>query len=66
MQDGKRVAPTPSLAESRARATRNLARLPEPLRALEPKTTYPVDGSDALVRLTAEVDRRLAAHEGAL
>ncbi len=66
MQDGKRVAPTPSLAESCAHATSNLARLPEPLRALEPKTTYPVDVSDALVRLTAEVDRRLAAHEGAL
>jgi nicotinate phosphoribosyltransferase len=59
MRDGRRVAPAPALAESRARAERGLARLPAPLRRLEDGTTYPVEAADALKRLTAEVDRRL-------
>jgi len=66
MLDGKRIAPSPSLTESRTRAAGNLARLPEPQRTLEPKGVYPVEVSDALVRLAGEVDRRLAAQEGAL
>ena len=63
MQGGRRVAPSPSLAESRARAARDLARLPESLRRLEPGASYPVQVTDALVRLAAEVDSRLAQHE---
>ena len=65
MKDGGRVGPTPSLAEIRARAAHDLERLPEPLRDLEPGATYPVDVADALVRLAAEVDSRMAQSESA-
>jgi nicotinate phosphoribosyltransferase len=60
MRDGKRVGPHPTLAESRARAAMELERLPEPLRRLEPGASYPVAVSDALEKLAADVDRRLA------
>jgi hypothetical protein len=63
MKDGRRVGPTPSLAGIRARAARDLERLPEPLRELEPGASYPVEVADALVRLAAEVDNRLAQRE---
>jgi len=59
MQNGRRVAPSPSLAEIRARATRDLARLPDALRRLEPGATYEVKVADALKKLATEVDRRL-------
>jgi nicotinate phosphoribosyltransferase len=65
MQGGRRIAPSPSLAECRARAARDLGRLPESLRRLEPGASYPVQVTDALVRLAAAVDSRLAQHEGA-
>jgi len=61
----KRLAPSPPLAEIRARAARNLAQLPEPLRALQPQPAYPVQVADALLRLAAEVDRRLRAADAA-
>jgi nicotinate phosphoribosyltransferase len=60
MRAGRRVAPSPTLAESRAYAARELARLPEALRVLEPKLAYQVDVSGALEQLAADVDRRLA------
>jgi nicotinate phosphoribosyltransferase len=66
MKDGRRVGPTPTLAEIRARAAHDLERLPKPLRDLEPGATYPVEVADALVRLAAEVDSRLAQSEGAV
>jgi nicotinate phosphoribosyltransferase len=62
MERGRRIAPTPPLAEIRARAARDLARLPEPLRRLEPAASYPVEVADALKRLAREVDDRLARH----
>jgi len=61
MQGGKRLRPAPSLDEIRLRAKRELERLPEPLRRLEPGTTYPVEVADELKKLAAEVDRRLQA-----
>lgn len=64
MKDGRRLAPAPSLMESRERAMRDLARLPEPLRRLEPGATCPVEIADALVQLAGAVDRRLAEREG--
>jgi nicotinate phosphoribosyltransferase len=64
MRGGRRIAPSPTLAEIRARAAAELARLPEPLRRLEPKGSYPVQVADALARLATEVDSRVAAHEG--
>jgi nicotinate phosphoribosyltransferase len=60
MQGGKRLKPAPTLAEIRARAARDLERLPEPLRRLEPGASYPVEVSEALRRLAAEVDGRMA------
>jgi nicotinate phosphoribosyltransferase len=60
MQGGKRVAPAPTLGEIRARAARDLERLPEPLRRLEPGASYPVEVSEALRRLAVEVDGRVA------
>jgi nicotinate phosphoribosyltransferase len=60
MQGGKRLKPAPALAEVRARAARNLERLPEPLRRLEPAASYPVEVSQRLRRLATEVDGRMA------
>lgn len=60
MQGGRRIAPRPTLAEIRARVARDLARLPEPLRRLEPGATCPVEVTEALTRLAADVDHRLA------
>ena len=59
MKAGRRLAPAPTLGEIRARAVQQLARLPEPLRRLDPPTSYPVRVADALRDLAAEVDRRL-------
>jgi nicotinate phosphoribosyltransferase len=63
MKGGHRLTPPPTLAEARARAARGLERLPDPLRRLEPGISCPVEVADALKRLAAEVDRRLADHE---
>lgn len=63
MQGGRRLAPDPTLAEIRERAADGLARLPEPLRRLEPGATCPVVVADALVRLAGAVDRRLGRQE---
>ncbi|HKM88406.1 MAG TPA: nicotinate phosphoribosyltransferase, partial [Xanthobacteraceae bacterium] len=59
MQDGRRLRPPPSLDDIRRHAKRELERLPEPLRRLDPGTTYPVEVADELVQLAAEVDRRV-------
>jgi nicotinate phosphoribosyltransferase len=63
MQDGRRVAPSPTLAEVRSRAARDLERLPDALRRLEPGASYPVQIADALKALAADVDTRLARQE---
>lgn len=60
MRGGKRLAPAPTLDDIRARAARDLARLPEPLRRLEQGVTYPVTVADALVALAAEADHHTA------
>jgi nicotinate phosphoribosyltransferase len=60
MQGGRCVAPPPTLDEIRQHAARELARLPEPLQRLKPGAPYPVRVADALARLAAEVDCRLA------
>jgi nicotinate phosphoribosyltransferase len=59
MKAGRRIARAPTLAEIRQRAARELERLPEPLRRLDPKASYPITISEPLLRLTAETDRRL-------
>ena len=60
MQGGKRIGSAPTLDEIRARAARDLEHLPEPLRRLAPTASYPVKVSEALKRLAAEVDGRMA------
>jgi nicotinate phosphoribosyltransferase len=57
MRGGKRLAAAESLDDMRARAARDLARLPEPLRRLEQGVAYPVKVADALVALAQEADR---------
>jgi nicotinate phosphoribosyltransferase len=66
MADGRRVAPSPTLAEVRAHAARDLERLPVALRQLGPGAPYPVVVATALEHLAAAVDRRLALHERVL
>jgi nicotinate phosphoribosyltransferase len=61
MRNGKRIVPSPSLDDIRRHAKRELERLPEPLRRLEPGANYPVKVTDDLVKLAADVDRRLEA-----
>jgi nicotinate phosphoribosyltransferase len=58
MRNGKRLAPSPSLDEIRAHAKRELERLPENLRRLEPGARYPVEVGEDLVKLAEEVDSR--------
>jgi nicotinate phosphoribosyltransferase len=58
MRAGRRLRPSRTLAEIRARAARELERLPEPLRKLDAAAPYPVKLADALTRLTKEIDRR--------
>jgi nicotinate phosphoribosyltransferase len=55
MRNGKRLMPSPTLAQIRERAARDLARLPEPLRKLEP-ADYPVKVADALKALAKQAD----------
>jgi nicotinate phosphoribosyltransferase len=60
MRGGKRIAPAESLAAIRARAARDLVRLPAPLARLEPGHDYPVTIADALTALAQEADRLAA------
>ncbi len=59
MRHGKRIAPSPSLDQIRHHAKRELERLPLPLQRLEPGARYPVEVTDDLIELAAEVDRRM-------
>jgi len=63
MEGGRRLGAAPSLADIRTRTRRELASLPEPLRALQVEPVYPVWVSDKLVGLAEETDRRLAQLE---
>jgi len=65
MAGGRRIGPKPTLADIRDHAGRELARLPESLRRLEPEPAYPVHVADELQRLAEETDRRLDLQEGA-
>jgi nicotinate phosphoribosyltransferase len=65
MKNGKRLAPSPSLDETRRHAKRELERLPEDLSRLTPGAAYPVEVADDLVKLAADVDSRLRTHGAA-
>jgi len=58
MRGGERLKPAPTLAQIRERAARDLARLPEPLRQLQPGTDYPVTVADTLIALAKDADTR--------
>lgn len=62
MRAGKRLSSSPPIAQAQARASRDLERLPQTLRGLEPNTSYPVQVADALLNLTRETDRWLKQH----
>jgi nicotinate phosphoribosyltransferase len=55
---GKRIAPTPTLAQIRERAARDLARLAGPLTRLESGFEYPVNVADALSALAKQIDAK--------
>ncbi|MGA8652414.1 MAG: nicotinate phosphoribosyltransferase [Xanthobacteraceae bacterium] len=61
MTGGRRVAPAPSLDDIRRHSKRELERLSEPLRRLQPDAVYPVDVAGVLRELAGEVDRRILA-----
>jgi nicotinate phosphoribosyltransferase len=65
MKGGRRLAPSPCLAAVRERATRDLARLPDPLRRLDSGASYSVQIGDRLLRLVDEVDIRLSHQRSA-
>jgi nicotinate phosphoribosyltransferase len=60
MRGGKCIGVAPTLADIRARAAGEIARLPPGLRACVPSERYEVEIAASVVELAAEVDRRLA------
>jgi nicotinate phosphoribosyltransferase len=56
MRAGRRLAPSPPLAEVRAHAAAQVAALPEPLRRLEPGEPYPVEVAPRLRALAEALD----------
>jgi len=64
MADGRRIVPSPDLAAIRARAAREIARLPAALRELEEADpAYPVEIAPPLAALADAVDRASVAVE---
>jgi nicotinate phosphoribosyltransferase len=58
MRAGKRIGPAPTLAQVREHTARELARLPEPLQRLEPGVNYPVQISEKLSALAAQMNEK--------
>jgi nicotinate phosphoribosyltransferase len=58
MRAGKRIGAAPTLAQVREHTVRELARLPEPLQRLEPGVNYPVQISEKLSALAAQMDAK--------
>ncbi len=58
MEGGRRLFARRPLAALRQHLVEELARLPEPLRALDPGPPYPVEIHPALAKLAAEADAR--------
>jgi nicotinate phosphoribosyltransferase len=56
MQGGRRLGPAAPLADLRARAAAQLARLPDALRRLTPRGAYPVEISPSIRELARQVD----------
>lgn len=72
MREGKRLVPSPNLVQTRARARRELSRLPEPCRRLQNPEPYPVRFSRELglikrgypVHLVEDATRHLDSRRG--
>ncbi|MDD3447127.1 MAG: nicotinate phosphoribosyltransferase [Zavarzinia sp.] len=64
MRAGRRVVPSPSLAEVRERAAHDLGQLPEALARLDEGAGYTIDVAPRLRALAEQVDRFIAAHSG--
>jgi nicotinate phosphoribosyltransferase len=62
MRNGRRLTPSPSLDDIRARAKGELERLPQDLRRLGGSAIYPIEVGDDLVKLAAAVDSRVGRH----
>jgi nicotinate phosphoribosyltransferase len=62
MRNGRRLTPSPSLDDIRARAKGELERLPQDLRRLDGSAIYPIEVGDDLVKLAAAVDSRVRRH----
>nr|MBA2574767.1 nicotinate phosphoribosyltransferase [Nocardioidaceae bacterium] len=64
IQNGQLVSREPTLREIRARAERSIAALPPSLRTLVAREPYPVEPSEALVRLRDKtIDSLDLSHE---
>ncbi|HUC52259.1 MAG TPA: nicotinate phosphoribosyltransferase [Xanthobacteraceae bacterium] len=63
MRKGRRIAAKPSLDDIRRRAKYELECLPDGLQQLAPGASYKVEIADDLVKLAAEVDRRMQAQD---
>ena len=66
MREGRRLEPEPSLDDIRAHAAREIDRLPDALRRLEPAIRYHVTIGKPLAELAAVFDQHLAEHERAV
>jgi nicotinate phosphoribosyltransferase len=58
MHKGRQINPLPTLNKSRQHALAELARLPDELKTIQRGMTYPVEISQSLRNLAAEVDER--------
>ncbi|MBX3235968.1 MAG: nicotinate phosphoribosyltransferase [Nitrospiraceae bacterium] len=61
MEGGRRLSPTPSIADIRQTAATALAQLPDWLRGLETQRPYEARIAASLIELAAEVDRRTSS-----
>jgi nicotinate phosphoribosyltransferase len=57
MRKGRRLAPQPTLVESRERCRAALEKLPDRLKSLDRADAYPVEVSEGVRQLAAEADR---------
>jgi nicotinate phosphoribosyltransferase len=60
MREGRRISAPPELSRLRSHVARQLAHLPEVLRALEPGPAFPVEVSGGIRALAMQLDRQAA------
>lgn len=62
MAQGRMLAPAPTLDQSRTHLRRQLDQLPDRLKSLRSKATYPVRNSRNVCELAEQADRFIAQH----